>query len=909
MTIQPKGKGLLIAEKRSAKDDIEKIYNAHRSEFPFQLDFTNFAGHVVELPMPGDINPEWKNWKIDNLPMIPQKWQYRVSEEKKSFYNTVYSMIKKGNYDFIINAGDFEREGQLIQDAFFETLEPNLQNIPIYRLWSNDLQDESVVFALKNLLSENDNIPNSGTVKNLSQAAYLRARFDWLLGLNTTQMLSLKAETKINSGRVKMPVLKIVIDRELEIKNFVPKTFWTIKAIFKTESGEEYSGILISDDNKTIQFDKKEEAEKVSNLISGKGYISEYTKKQAREKAPGFYSMAGLQSTAAKLYNLTLDDSYGALQSLYEKKLLSYPRTDSSFISTEEAKNIPEILKVVLQHPELSNFKTLLNQELINNFGNNKSFVDNSKCKAHTALTPVKNSYVDFGKLTEVQKRVYYLVARSIILPFLGDIKKEKTELITNIGDYRFKTQGSVILEKGWSVAVPEYTSKDQILPTMNKSDFVDIVNPELKEGKTTPPARYNTSSLITIMENIHRLLEDKHDKEVLKKAEGLGRPSTRSTILNEIANSGMVVLDKKQNFIATDFGIEVIQKIGNRSLLSPELTAAWESRLQDLEEGKIDPDKLYRDMVDYTITVCNQLEQLNMQLVNKPENKTDNSFEVSNGIIIHKAKSGYYDDKFKEYLSDLEEAKKENLPQPERRGFWLKNKIENSKMIMVGTFSKKDIEQLFDNKQIEKEFIWKDSDKKSKIKLELNEDQTGINFVKKSSNNQIETITILGKDALIITGEKDGKHYSFYKIEDKDCYGTTVAGVDISPTRLEFLLQGGEFDTTFFDKNGNKFQAILIIQDNKYKLKYKDNSIFIKEINGTELKKVKGKDNSIYYKFGDINISTHYSGRDLTEDEIIELCENGKIFIDDFISKKNGNKFSANLIINSINKKVEYKF
>lgn len=909
MTNQPKGKGLLIAEKKSAKDDIQKIYEKHKNEFPFQLDFSNFAGHVVELPMPGDIKDEWKLWKLENLPMVPEKWQYQVNQDKKSFYDNVYSMLKKGNYDFIINAGDFEREGQLIQDAFFETLEPNLKTIPIYRLWSNDLQDESVVNALKNLLMENDNLPNSGTVKNLSDAAFLRARFDWLLGLNTTQLLSLKAETKIASGRVQMPVLKIIIDRELEIKNFKPKTFWTIKATFKTDEGYEYTGTLVDNENKIIQFDTKESAEEIYNQISGKGFISEYSKKVAREKAPSFYSMAGLQAAAAKLYNIKLDDSASALQFLYEKKLLSYPRTDSSYISEEESKNLEGILKVVFEHPDLTQYKSLISSELVDQFPKNKSYVDNAKCKAHTALTSVKNSFADLGKLTDLQKKIYYLVVRSILLPFLGDIKKEKTELITEINSFKFKTQGSVILEKGWSQAVPEYTSKDQILPIVNKGDFVDHNNSELKEGKTTPPSRYNTSSLITVMENIHRLLEDKHDKEVLKKAEGLGRPSTRSQILTKIASSGMVELDKKQNFIATDFGIEVIDKIGNRALLSPELTASWESRLQDLEEGLLSPEKLYSEMVEYTKKVCDQLLHLDFELKHKPANKTNNTFEVA-GRTIHKAKTGYYDDKFKEYLSDLEEAKKNSLPEPERRGFWLKNKIENAKMVQVGNFSQKDIEKLFSGEIIEKEFAWKDNNNKSKIGLKLNEDSTGVEFVKKNSDRKIESIIVNGKQAVRISGTKSDKTaYSFYKFEDSDVlYNTSIGGVEISVQDLEKLLNGEKITDKFKNKRGEEFDAVLSIKDNKYHFDFPQNNDIYITVNNKPVYKIRSKDkDKVFYKYENIFISEKYSSHKLTKEELNELLTKKELYLTDLVSEKKGTTFSAKLILK--NNKIEYEF
>ena len=311
--------------------------------------------------------------------------------------------------------------------------------------------------------------------------------------------------------------------------------------------------------------------------------------------------------------------------------------------------------------------------------------------------------------------------------------------------------------------------------------------------------------------------------------------------------------------------------------------------------------------MVEYTKKVCDQLLHLDFELKHKPANKTNNTFEVA-GKTIHKAKTGYYDDKFKEYLSDLEEAKKNSLPEPERRGFWLKNKIENAKMVQVGNFSQKDIEKLFSGEIVEKEFAWKDNNNKSKIGLKLNEDSTGVEFVKKNSDRKIESIIVNGKQAVRISGTKaDKTSYSFYKFEDSDVlYNTSIGGVEISVQNLEKLLNGEKLTNKFKNKKGEEFEAILSIKENKYHFDFPQNNEVYITVNNKPIYKIKGKD-KIFYKYENIFISETYSNHKLTKEELKELLIEKELYLTDLVSEKKGTTFSAKLVLK--NNKIEYEF
>lgn len=919
---QPTGRGLIIAEKSSAMLEYKDVYNKHKHELPYTLDFEKFHGHVVQLKMPDEIKAQWIKWDLENLPMIPSEdeWQYKKEKDPKR-YDAVLNAIKNGKYDFIINGGDFEREGQLIQDAFFSTMPKELKKIPIYRLWANDMTDAGLFKGLQNLLLPGDNIPNAGTVQDLSSASFIRARFDWLLGLNSSQVISLKSEARVSSGRVKMPILKIIVDRENAINSFVPKPFWTIKIVFEHENGT-YEGLLLDEEtNKPKQFFNQDEAEKIAESLKGKsGTVSEVNVKKVNERAPKFYSITSLQGDAADIYGITMPRSLAALQSLYEAKILSYPRTDSKSITTEMAKDIEPIILSARQVPQLSDVPDFDN-ETINAFKKNKTYVNNADARAHTAIMPLENATFNFGKLSDDEQKVLYLAARSLLLAFLPPLVKEKTDISTNVGEYIFKTNGSRVLQNGWTEYVPEYTSKDQLLPIVNENDAVVTNDPEIKEGVTTPPKRYTVRTLMSLLENVHRLLEDDEEKIAMKNAEGLGRPSTRTSILEELQKNEMInTSGKKQEYSATPFGISIIDQIQSSPLVSPSLTARWESKLQEVEAGDLDSDILYQQMVKYTESIVDKLKAMDIEIDNAPAFGNQPVLKLDDGREIKEAKSGFYDQEFLDYMSQREEATKNGSAEPERHGFWLSKKIKSEKMEMKGSFSVKDVRDLLENKIITKHMKWLAKNNESDVKMKWNEKKNNIEFIFEKSNQEKKQFKLGAFSIEEISGTtKDKKPYDFYKInnDDKKVIWAVVMQHKLTHEELEKLLNGDSVQADdFVSKKGSKFSATISLNkefkiDVKFDSTNKNDGVKV-DIPNHDVKLISGISSKTkkpyeFYKVDDhLTVFKTMSGHTITPQDLNTLLTNGSFYATDFVSKK-GNNFEATVVLN--NDKLEFSF
>lgn len=899
MTQLPTGHGLLIAEKSSFMKKCQSAYRKFATEFPYTLDFECFAGHVVELPSPSEFNKEWSEWKLDTLPMIPGNWHYRKSTQtgKDKRYDAVMSALKTGRYDFIINAGDPEREGQLIQDAFFSTMDANLKTLPIYRLWSNDEKEVSIVDGLKNLLAPDDNIPNAGTVRHLSEASFLRARLDWLLGLNASRTLSIKSNSRVPVGRVQTPTLDLIVERELAIKNFKVEPFWTIRMFFQHDNGL-YLGTLLNEDGKVSQFFNKEEAEQVAQQIKNSTSPITITDKKVtrtKENPPKFFSTSKLQGTAARVFGIPMVDSLNTLQYLYQSEITSYPRTDSWAITEAMAEDISDIFDVVQQVPQLAKF-TKPTKEQIATFTKNKNFVNDDETRGHTALTPLPNILIDFNKFTQTQKDIFYLIARSMILPFLGPIVKEKTEIKTKLGDYIFKTNGSVIVEEGWMQAVPEYNSKDQVIPEMNIGDTVTVDRQELKEGKTTPPKRYNPDSLCSVLENIHTLIDSDEGKAAIKKAEGLGRPSTRTAILQELENHKYITCSgKMQEYYATDFGIELISQLGKSPFTSPQLTASWETKLQDLEDGNVSFANLYDEMVKYTRYVIDSLMKLDVKFTHAPSSNKEAVGTLPNGNEVFESKSGFYDKEFLEFRSECDKAKAEGQPQPAFHGFWLGKTIDTPKMKMSGSFSTSDAKKLLADKEVTKEFLWKKSNEKSKKNLKLEDGR--ISFVKSQSNDFKSTEYQFGTySASLIEGtKKDGTKVRFYKfINPEFTVSGIIGGYVITRDDLAAMINQERLERELKSKSNKPFNANIWVEIGvglkmepvrKVGKKISDNVTQFEE-NGR-----------IHYRLSSGTfVSSQIAGHTFTIRELEQINDRGKIYCEDFKSKA-GKFFAAWLV------------
>ena len=562
---------LLLAEKPSVMRDIEEVYKKNRSDFNFDMDFGAFHGHLMELAQPADYNPDFQKWTLDDLPIIPDPFVY-VEKDPESC-KKLMARIKAGHYDALINACDAGREGEHI---FFSFYEAHGLNVPVLRFWASDTTEITICKALKDLQP-------AQLYDGLRQSAKLRAQLDWLSGINFSRAVSLKTGKKANIGRVVSPTLKIIVDREHEIVNFKPQDFFEVQAAFSTAAGK-YAGVyMLPPDYKKSRFDKKADAENLMNSLPTTGTIKEVISKQKAIKAPTLYSITELQKDGARYFGYGADKTEAIAQSLYEKHLTSYPRTESRFLPTAMIPELMAHLKPLSATP-LQAYAAKITQSDIDRVTKTKDYIDNKKITDHHAIIPTTDLCKDFNALTKDEQNIYLMVCKRFLSIFMPPYVVENTTIWTDLNGNLFKSTGKVEVDKGYSVL---YTnkSKDVVLPSVKKGDFVTVAAKKMKEGKTTPPDRFNTATLLDAMKNAGNLLTNEESRKVLREAAGLGTGATRKDILKKLETTKMCEV-KKTVFYPTEFGCTLIDVIGDRSICSPQMTADWETKLQKVEDG-----------------------------------------------------------------------------------------------------------------------------------------------------------------------------------------------------------------------------------------------------------------------------------------------------------------------------------
>lgn len=592
-------KAILIAEKPSLMKEIQHVYNGNRSAIPYDVDFTTFAGHVMGLVQPAEYNPAWEKWDMAQLPMMPDNFIYKATADKKKMYADVKAMVLKGGYDFGIVATDPGREGELIAWAFLDEIGTK---IPFKRLWFSDLTEGELTRALTNLRDYDD------ILNGIKDASYKRSQMDWLIGMNFSRAYGMLTKNRAPLGRVMTPTLKIVVDRELELRNFVPKPFWELEGDFG-----KYQGLYLDEDG-NASFDTKAKAQAMIPLFGNKGKVVDVVKKKDTRHAPELHSLANLQNECNRAFGYTMSETLAVAQSLYEKKLLSYPRTDSAHLTEAIAKDFSKMLKPLLFIPDLKDeADAVINNKAIQaTVAKNKKYVNDKKVSDHYAITPTGLT-PDFGKLTKDETNVYMTVARRFLSIFLPPMETMKTSIVTDANGHTFKTNGSILIDLGFMRLYPS-KSNDVMLPPVKKGEEYDLVGVKLLEKKTSPPARYNDESLNKIMENVARLIEDDEMKEVMKEKNGIGTPATRGSIVDKLVEKAMIGR-KGKSFFASDYGISLIQGLGDLDITSPMLTATWEQKLTQMEKANYDPKLFDQEMRSYIADTVSKLKGLKVTI------------------------------------------------------------------------------------------------------------------------------------------------------------------------------------------------------------------------------------------------------------------------------------------------------
>jgi len=620
-------KALLIAEKPSLMKTIEAVYNKHKSSVPYDITFTSQAGHLYRLLYPAEMDEEQKQWGWDKIPFFPDEhggFKYTPIVEKaggakyklpQQYLKEIKDELKSGVYDVVINAGDPDQEGELL---IRETLEELHNKLPVLRFWSNDLTEMKVLDALQNLLDD-DNDP---MLINLLSAAKARQHSDYIVGMNVTEAATLKLGGRTAVGRVKTPIQAIVCKRELEIKNFKPKTVYGVKAVY-TEGfeGQYYNAPVTAeegDDEKEdtglVYFDTKDEADEFINSLSGPATVTKFETKRVKTYAPKLFKLATAQIAAGK-FGYDSAKTLAIIQSLYEAKVLSYPRTDCEYLSSSE--DYGAMLKSAAADPELAPFVAKIPSSVISSFSSNKRYVSDAKLKdsGHSALVPTTNT-PDFGSLSKEQKDIFHIVARQFVAAFLPPLEQDKTLLLADVNGNCFKSTGKTLVSKGYTELTGSNFT-DMEIPKHVNGDSLDIDKFDIA-GKTSQcPKRFKDADLIAVCENPVKYLEDESLKKLGKKKLSIGTPATRSGIIQTLITRDKYLGKMKGDYIIpTETGMGIYENLRTFDICKVDMTALWEEKLELIRSGKETREEMESGMKDFVRNMMNAIKDSDISTV-----------------------------------------------------------------------------------------------------------------------------------------------------------------------------------------------------------------------------------------------------------------------------------------------------
>lgn len=571
-----------MAEKPSLMKAIKSAYDTGGT-FPFALDFASFHGHLMRMAQPAEYKEDWKQWKEEDLPLVPEPFRYLPDDAES--VSKIMAKIRAGKYDFLINACDAEREGEHIFWSFYEA---NNLKLPVKRLWCSTTLTSDLIIALRNLR-------DASAFQHLREAAMFRAQFDWLTGINFSRAVSLKTKKKSNIGRVVTPTLKMVVDRELEIQHFVPQAFYEVGTSMM--KGDKFTGIvLVPPELKQTRFSDESAAKAAQNGLGKTGTVESITAKRSVNKAPTLYSTTELQKDANKYFKFRASKTDAIAQDLYEAGYISYPRTSCRFLPASMVPEIPKLLKPLDNFPELEEGLKLVTPAVIAKVTAGKDYIDDSKLTDHHAIIPT-TAVFDPKSISEDQRKIYLLIAKRFLSIFLPPYTVDITTAIVDSNGWKIKSTGRMVVDKGFSILYTD-KSKDVLLPTLSKGDKVDILSSAIKEGKTAPPDRYTDKTLLEAMANAGKFVSSADQRAILREAEGIGTPATRSAILEKLEATRMCQVEKGV-YKPTGFGMALIETVKDREIASPSITAEWEKKLRDLQDNG-HPERFKAEMLAF---------------------------------------------------------------------------------------------------------------------------------------------------------------------------------------------------------------------------------------------------------------------------------------------------------------------
>ena len=584
-----------IAEKPSVARDIARILGATVSHDGYiegngyQVTWT--FGHLCTLKEPDDYTPMWKRWSLGALPMIPQRFGIKLIDDKGIFKQFAVIERLMQAADGIINCGDAGQEGELIQRWVMQKAQAKC---PVKRLWISSMTDEAIREGFSTLKDQQEYQP-------LYLAGLSRAIGDWLLGMNATRLYTLKYGQNrqvLSIGRVQTPTLALIVNRQKEIDNFKPEPYWVLSTVYRDTLFTATAG----------KFTSKEEGEASFAKIADKPFtVTDVQKKAGKEAPPHLYDLTSLQVDCNKKFSMSAETTLNVIQSLYEKKLTTYPRVDTQYLSDDIYPKCAATLK------GLRGYETFTQPLAGKPLAKSKKVFDSSKVTDHHAIIPTG---VPASSLTDLERHVYDLVARRFISVFYPDCKFSTTTVTGKVDDVDFKVSGKQILDPGWRVlyakdaqtadndgAKPQ--DEERTLPAFTKGESGPHA-PTLTEKWTTPPKYYTEATLLRAMETAGKFVDDEELRAALKE-NGIGRPSSRANIIETLFKRRYIKRERK-NIVATPTGIELIDTIKEELLKSCELTGIWEKKLRDIEHRKYDAGQFIDELKQQITQIVNDV-------------------------------------------------------------------------------------------------------------------------------------------------------------------------------------------------------------------------------------------------------------------------------------------------------------
>ncbi len=647
------GKKLIITEKPSVAMEFAKALKITTKRKDGYLEseewiITWCVGHLVTMSYPEKYDEKLKYWRLDTLPFIPKEWKYEIIPQVQKQFNIVQGLLQREDVEVIYNAGDSGREGEYIQRLVFMMAKPN-PKAKMKRVWIDSQTEEEILRGIREAkdLSEYD---------SLSDSAYLRAKEDYLIGINFSRLLSIiygrnlankihEDRASISVGRVMTCVLGMVVFREREIRNFKKTKYYKVQGIFGSKDSNFKAEWKVTENSKMFEspklynesgFRKENDAKEFIKSLAGKSAkIVELKKSKQKENPPLLFNLAEIQNQCTKRFKIKPDETLEIIQNLYEKKLVTYPRTDARVLSTAVAKEITKNLNGLARgykDEEVQGYiKKMVEEKYSTNLIKTK-YVNDSKITDHYAIIPTGQGFENFNSLPELHKKVYKVIVQRFLAIFYPAAEYQKIQVTLEIenGENKenFFASEKVCVKHGFlEILKPEKMNNKkkeenneeseekqenniEILKSLKKGQILEVQNYELKEAETSPPSRYNSGSIILAMENAGKLIEDEELREQIKGA-GIGTSATRAEIIKKLEKIKYIDINKKTQIITPTLKGETIYDIVQNSMpdmLNPKLTASWEKGLDMVAKKEIKPDVFMEKLTNYIKSKFNKL-------------------------------------------------------------------------------------------------------------------------------------------------------------------------------------------------------------------------------------------------------------------------------------------------------------